>query len=109
MPWISGRQGGGYEKFPLFSFWKVDCYLIRYRKNAEVKWHRDPVQGKRHYRLNILLQRSEEGGMFLLNGPSVFQFWRIRIFRPDLYAHRVLPVKSGERLILSLGWVKEKQ
>ena len=44
-----------------------DCYLIRYRKGAEIKTHTDPVEGKDHHRINVVLKKAEFGGHFWCN------------------------------------------
>ena len=30
MRWIKGRQNYFYEKLKIYSFWRVDCYFIKY-------------------------------------------------------------------------------
>jgi hypothetical protein len=106
MNWIPGRQGGGYLKLPLFRFWRFDCYLIKYPTGASVQFHTDHAHGCRHYRLNIMLRRPKRGGAFHMRGKPLLEFWRVRLFRPDLCAHSVETVLEGVRLVLSFGWAR---
>lgn len=55
MKWSKGRQDCFYEKLKIYSFWRIDCYLIRYSKGLAISYHTDDVPGKKHYRLNIQL------------------------------------------------------
>jgi hypothetical protein len=99
MKWIEGRQGTGYRKLLLGEGKWWDCYLIDYPPNTHIPTHTDPVKGKRHYRLNILL-RGEDN----FRGNTIFSTKRIKLFRPDISPHSVEEV-SQRRLIFSLGWV----
>ena len=105
--WRPGRQGSGYAKLLLATLpWPIgwDAYLLRYRACQGIDWHTDPVPGKRHFRLNIELWRSGRGGLFECEGP-VRRWGRALVFRPDHSLHRVLAVESGQRWVLSVGWV----
>ena len=106
--WERGRQQSGYDKmllwlipFPLPS----DGYLLRFPTGAEIPPHVDPVDGKRHFRLNLILRRSRHGGEFICKDP-IWNFRRIKLFRPDLSEHAVTRVEEGNRLVLSIGWVR---
>ncbi len=108
--WESGRQQTGYEKmllatarFPL----PFDLYLLRYREGASVPSHVDPVDGRRHFRLNIVLCEAERGGQFECKHP-IFETRRIKVFRPDVSEHAVSKVEAGCRMVLSFGWVRSK-
>jgi hypothetical protein len=60
MRWQRGRQGTGYDKLLLLAnpfFVPFDLYLLRFPDGTEIPPHQDPVTGKRHYRLNIILKR----------------------------------------------------
>lgn len=106
--WRSGRQGTGYEKMLLLAnpfLLTFDCYLLRYRQGTGVPEHTDPVDGKRHYRLNIVLWRAVRGGEFVCTAP-IYDGHRIKFFRPDVSAHSVTAVESGTRYVLSIGWVR---
>jgi hypothetical protein len=96
--WIPGRQSEQYEKLKIFSFWFLDCYLIRYQAGFQLPIHTDPVENKKHYRLNIVL-RGENAYV----GNYIFKFYRIVCFRSDLPHGTKIITKP--RLILSFGWV----
>ena len=40
---VPGRQGTGYYKVKLFSFWRIDGYYVEYPEGSEIPWHVDPV------------------------------------------------------------------
>lgn len=99
--WEEGRQGTGYRKLTLFRghrFLPFDCYLIDYPVGSSVPTHTDPVEGKRHFRLNILLMGEDVYG-----GKSLFKTKHITFFRPDIMPHSVSTV-SKRRLVFSIGW-----
>jgi len=108
--WRQGRQGTGYAKLLLAtSPWPIgfDLYLLRYREGQGIHTHTDPVPGKAHWRLNIILWQSGKGGQFQCDPPGPYwKSWRTVLFRPDLSPHRVTPVETGSRYVLSLGWVR---
>lgn len=79
-------------------------YLLRYPEGAEIPPHTDPVQARRHYRLNIVLKASPAGGEFVCATP-IFATRRIKLFRPDACEHSVTRVLGGSRYVLSIGWV----
>ena len=83
-----------------------DCYLLRFREGAEIAKHTDPVDGKKHYRLNIVLRAAAEGGEFICSAPIINRR-RIKLFRPDLAPHAVSRVRKGTRYVLSIGWVRK--
>ena len=99
MSWEIGRQGTGYLKKKLFEFYFCDCYLIKYREGDSIPEHLDKVPGYRHFRFNIVLK----GSLTAFKCPRAFLTGRFNFFRPDLHPHSVEP--SGERLVLSLGWI----
>jgi len=100
--WEKGRSGGGYEKLNLFQGKNWDCWLMRLGEGEWVKPHRDPVDNKNHYRLNILLRKPKSGGVFVC-ADYMLLLPRITLFRPDLHTHHVTRVDSGKRLVLSFG------
>jgi hypothetical protein len=105
--WQRGRQGTGYDKMLLLTArWPLgfDSYLLRYPAGAEIPPHTDPVQARRHYRLNIVLKASPAGGEFICATP-IFATRRIKLFRPDACEHSVTRVLGGSRYVLSIGWV----
>lgn len=103
MSWVEGRQGGGYLKWTIFQFWRFDCHILRYPEGAGVMWHTDPVPGRRHFRLNIMLKKPQKGGEFRIRGYAIVNWCFMNLFRPDLRPHAVEVVEKGERLVLSLG------
>jgi hypothetical protein len=105
--WQPGRQGTGYDKLLfLANPWVIpfDLYLLRFPEGTEIPPHQDPVTGRRHYRLNIILKRPNSGGEFVCANP-IFETKRIKLFRPDMSLHSVTKVVGGSRYVLSLGWV----
>ena len=105
--WARGRQGTGYAKLLLATLpWPLpfDCYLIRYPVGSAIPRHVDPVSGRRHFRLNVVVRASRAGGEFLCDRP-LFQTRRIKFFRPDVSAHEVTEVRGGPRYVLSVGWL----
>lgn len=107
--WQNGRQGSGYDKMLLLSALTpiaFDSYLIRYPVGSFIAPHIDPVTDKKHFRLNIVLKKSQAGGEFICKNP-IFESERIKFFRPDVSEHSVTEVKGSARYILSLGWVRD--
>lgn len=105
--WRSGRQRSGYEKMLLVAnplLLPFDCYLLRFRAGAAIAEHTDPVDARRHYRLNIVLKNASAGGEFRCREP-IYASARIKLFRPDVAPHSVTPVVDGVRYVLSVGWV----
>lgn len=100
MNWTKGRQGTGYLKKLLLggAFW--DLWLIKYPVGTEVPVHTDPVPGKRHYRLNVVLWGEQK-----YKGDAIFKFGPVVYFRPDITPHSVSTVRRT-RYVLSLGWTK---
>lgn len=88
LSWSLGRQGTGYYKmlsgtarWPL----PFDCYLLHYPKGSAIPAHTDPVTGKQHYRLNIVLRHAREGGDFLCDLP-IFATKRVKFFFAQIFA-----------------------
>lgn len=110
--WIEGRQRTGYERSKVFAWtWPLhmDCYILRIKPGGHIKSHVDPMRGKwrgkKHYRLNIILQHPEGGGTFMVHGKSIINTNRIKFFRPDLYKHFVTEVRGERaRYVLSFGF-----
>lgn len=107
LSWQKGRQDSGYSKmllgtsrFPI----PWDCYILKYPTGSEVPIHQDPVDGRKHFRLNIVLREASSGGTFYCQRTIVNTRY-IKLFRPDLYRHSVSRVVSGSRYVLSIGWV----
>jgi hypothetical protein len=110
LKWQKGRQGGGYEKLMLISnpyLFRFDCYLLRFPHGTEIKPHRDPVKGRNHYRLNIILRRANLGGALCfhaVSGRRMFQFGRVSFFRPDEVTHSMTKTYGKTQYVLSFGW-----
>lgn len=106
--WKLGRQGTGYEAFPLVlsKRLRLDCYILRYRQGAGIPPHRDPAPvGARHYRLNIVVWPARKGGDLSCEN-YLFRLGPLKFFRPDLALHSVTPVEEGVRYVFSLGWLR---
>ena len=104
--WQRGRQGTGYDKcllvaspFPV----PFDCYLLRFPEGTAIPPHRDPVDGARHFRLNVVVKRAPSGGEFICADP-ILDWGRLKFFRSDLSVHSVTQVVGGSRYVLSVGW-----
>lgn len=105
--WQQGRQKSGYDKMLLlYGLLPIpfDIYLIRYREGSFIAAHTDKVVSGKHFRLNIVLKKCKEGGEFKCTN-SIIDTARIKLFRPDINEHSVTEVKSGNRYILSIGWI----
>lgn len=98
--WELGRQGTGYFKKLLLQGPWFDLWLLKYPVGTQIPVHTDPVPGKRHYRLNIVLK-----GEQAFKGNAIFRWGPVVLFRPDITPHYVSEV-SRERLVLSFGWVR---
>ena len=109
--WEIGRQALmlkakiPYFKLLVLSGRTFDIYLLKFPEGSRLVPHKDPVDGKRHYRVNVVLRPAEQGGIFLCNGAWV-NFPRFKFFRPDQLTHGVSKIEKGERLVLSIGWVR---
>lgn len=105
--WEKGRQQGSYSKLALLPTFisrliNCDAYLLKFPDKCSVIKHKDPVaEGYRHVRANVVIWRAEKGGRMYCLGP-VKRFWRIEIFRPDLYYHGMEPI-TGKMYMLSFG------
>lgn len=83
-----------------------DGYLLRCPAGSEIPPHVDPVSAGRHDRLDIVLRRAREGGGLECRAP-IRASARIKLFRPDVGAHRVTSVRRGTRYVRSIGWVRQ--
>ena len=127
--WTAGRQGTGYDIFPLKTilpatpgtlvsralaqlgtpfedYW--DVYLIRYRDGSHIAKHVDDAQhGKRHRRINAVLTAARRGGELWIDGGRVELAVGDAVrFYPDRELHEVTPV-VGTRLLFSVGaWIE---
>lgn len=107
--WVQGRQQGvEYYKMKLWSFkiskWGADGYILKYPPNTKLPSHKDPVEGFKHWRVNVSLSGNS---VLTVNGPVKRYLWgRIAIFRSDLYFHSV--DISTKTFKLSLGFVQKE-
>ena len=112
MKWEEGRQKTGYKKLKLLEskLFKFDCYLLFFPKESFLVTHVDQVKGYQHHRLNIILWRPKEGGVFYCHhhpNQNNLRTARIIKFRPDEQGHGLKPITKGFRLVLSIGWLRK--
>ena len=112
--WHKGRQKSGYEKMLLAKAKRpvpFDCYLLRFPEGSEVPWHKDlsPEPGWDHYRINVVLRQAGTGGEFKHRGGPLLNLPRFKFFRPDRIEHAVTKIESGERLVLSFGFLLRRR
>ena len=98
--WNTGRQNTGYKIFPFYMSTHFDLYII---KGTNIPEHKDPIYGRKHYRLNYIFWNTAIGGNFNCND-MIFESKRIKFFRPDINFHSVDEIYSGTRLVLSIGY-----
>jgi hypothetical protein len=103
MKWESGRQDATQSlmKLKIWSRWNTDCYLLKFKEGSVIDEHLDPVEGKKHYRLNITLY-----GMWNLftewsNYGTLQRMGSHHLFRPDITKHSADILTDC--MILSLG------
>lgn len=112
MPFFKkGRQGTGYEKLTLWSLQrlKTDAYIIKYPEGSSIPPHTDPVDGNKHYRLNLVLKKARVGGLFSCSKPLLAVGQRLFLFRPDEQEHQVSEIEKGSRWVLSVGLAVRKR
>lgn len=78
-----------------------DIVGIKYRQGSELPMHRDPVNGFKTIRFNLVLN-STKGGEFICDS-VIFRSRYLNIFRPDINIHGVSEVVEGTRYMFSLG------
>ncbi len=103
--WRAGRQHTGYDKMLVFRHKRCDIYFLRYPQGVGIPLHRDAVDGFRHYRFNFVLRQPQVGGLFNCEYP-IWITDRIKFFRSD-FQHTVSPVVEGQRVLLSVGFLKK--
>lgn len=96
--WFEGRQGTGYLRKTLLSLSFMDAHILKYPVGTFIPAHKDPIPGRKHYRLNIRLKGPDN---FMCKW-TIFRWWRICLFRPDQCLHSV-NVCNEERIVLSIG------
>lgn len=108
--WQQGRQKEtNYMKFPLWSFriWKLgfDGYILKYPEPTVLSWHKDPVKGGKHWRMNMTLKGRSSFGQ-IINTRPVQSSKVINLFRADKIFHSL--IVHTPTIKLSLGFVKFK-
>lgn len=107
LKWSNGRQNTGYDKITFLSlkfFIPFDLHLLRFKKGSFIPNHIDSVDYGKHYRLNIIIKNAKIGGDFICKNP-IFETKRIKFFRPDISEHSVTEVISGNRYVISFGFI----
>jgi len=77
--------------------------LVTYSEGHFVSKHIDMVASGRLYKLNFMLVKPQQGGVFEAEKVIFSFFNRIILFRPDRYEHRVTEVERGKRVLLSFS------
>ena len=101
---MKGQQGKlntNYQKLVICNFGFFDINLIKIPTGTQIPRHTDPIENKRHYRLNINLVKPSVGGHF--QGKYLWKLPRITLIRPDIHPHAVSEIFKGHALILSIG------
>jgi hypothetical protein len=77
--------------------------LVTYSEGHSVPRHLDMIESGRYYKLNFILIKAKQGGIFETEGVIFCLFNRIILFRPDLYDHSVSKIEKGKRVLLSFA------
>lgn len=82
MKWQKGRQNAGYSKLKLWTFWRMDGYILKFPKGTT--FHFDKTDG-RHFRFNLTLKGFWK---LILKSCEIPQnFLDSHLFRPDIEEH----------------------
>jgi hypothetical protein len=105
--WELGRKNTQYSRMtlicnPFLIPWHV--LILKFPEGSHIPSHKDPMKGRRHWRLNIIVKSAKEGGEFVCEN-SIIQSRFLNFFRSDLYEHSVNKVNQGTRYVLSIGWM----
>lgn len=87
----------------LFNTRRLNINLVTYPEGHRVMRHNDPMGGGSYYKLNFVLKKPVEGGVFETDRVIFSLFNRVILFRPDLYDHSVSTIKRGKRVLLSIA------
>lgn len=82
---------------------RLSVNLVTYPEGHHVRRHNDPMGGGSYYKLNFVLIKPAEGGVFETDRVIFSLFKRVILFRPDLYDHSVSTIKCGKRVLLSIA------
>lgn len=107
LTWKQGRQSTGYKKIKLLELGNriiggLDLHILRYDVGDFIPAHTDPVDNKKHYRVNLEVKKAVIGGELFVENP-LFRLGRLIVFRSDVSLHSVHEVQLGTRYVLSLG------
>ncbi|HDY98173.1 MAG TPA: 2OG-Fe(II) oxygenase [Pseudomonas sabulinigri] len=84
---------------------RLSVNLVTYPEGHRVPRHNDPMGGGSYYKLNLVLKKPLEGGIFQVER-TIFSFFnRVILFRPDLYDHHVSTIARGKRVLLSFAFL----
>lgn len=105
--WQSGRcvATEDIKKFPIWSGFGFDIYLLKFFKGKLVSTHTDPVEGKNHHRFNLTLW-----GFWQLKLGKESQYQSAgdaHLFRPDIVPHSAKFLTDC--MVLSIGWITKKK
>lgn len=106
LDWQPGRQQEGYYTLKLFSWWRVDAYIIKCCHNVAIKEHYDKVPNKRHFRINLTFKGKDNFYVVPPNKPF-FQKFRLTFFRPDVCCHGTTEGDAWK--MLSFGFVLDNK
>ena len=87
-----------------------DAWLMKMPDGAYIHPHTDPCpfDAGSHHRFNMCVRPAERGGHFSIEGEHVpVHTGEAIIFRPDAMRHEVSMVSGRDRLMISVGCVKE--
>lgn len=87
----------------LLHFRRLSVNLVTYPEGHGVLRHHDPMGSGSYYKLNVVLKKPKEGGVFETDRVIFSLFNRVFLFRPDLYDHSVSTIKRGKRVLLSIA------
>ena len=106
LDWQQGRQQEGYYVLKLFSFWRIDAYIIKCCHGVAIKPHYDPVPNKRHFRINLTFKGKDN---FYIVPPhkAIFSLTKyLTMFRPDICCHGTNEGNAWK--MLSVGFVLDQ-
>lgn len=84
---------------------RLTVNLVTYPEGHRVPHHNDPMGEGSYYKLNFVLKKPAEGGVFSTERVMFSFFNRIILFRPDLYDHSVSTIVRGKRVLLSVAFL----
>ncbi|WP_324730804.1 2OG-Fe(II) oxygenase [Pseudomonas paeninsulae] len=82
---------------------RLTVNLVTYPEGHRVMRHNDPIGSGSYYKLNFVVMKPIEGGVFETDRVIFSIFNRVTLFRPDLYDHSVSTIMRGKRVLLSIA------